>query len=97
MKYEGLLECKGKKAATLMNQFVRKIQSRQISEFKISLGYSKFRPRCGRNGSSGTGPTHLVYALYLKEAGRSLKSFVMLKENVCFPFPKNKRAGVKGS
>ena len=79
MKYEGLLECKGKKAATLMNQFVRKIQSRQISEFKISLGHSKVRPRCGRNGNFRTEPLLAGLSSVLNRGRQNSEFFCCVK------------------
>jgi hypothetical protein len=40
-----------------------------------------------------SGPTQLVYHLSSREAGRSLNSFAMLKENMFLLFPKNKCPG----
>ena len=57
-----------------MSKFVRKItktgryKCREIPEFKVSLGQSKFRFRHGQNGNS--------------KASRSLNSSAKLKANV---------------
>ena len=59
-----------------------------MSELRISLGQSKVRPRGGRYGNFRTG-SHSAYHLCLTEAGRSLASFAMFKENVGLLFPKN--------
>lgn len=53
----------------------QKTKGRQSPELKVSLRHSKSRPRCGID--------------CLTEAGRSLNSFAMVKENVCLLFPKN--------
>lgn len=58
---------------------------RQIPEFKgAHLGLSVLEMVTSRRG-----PTQLAYHLCLTEAGSSLNSFTMLKENVCLLCPKN--------
>jgi hypothetical protein len=55
MNYEGLHESKGAKATALRASLSERYKGRQIPEFKVNLGHSKVRPRCGRNGNFRTG------------------------------------------
>jgi hypothetical protein len=60
--YERLHKSQGTEVASYtMSQLVR-YKGRQIPEFKVSLGRSKSKPRCARNGNFRTGshPASLV-------------------------------------
>lgn len=66
--------------------FVYADKGGQIPEFRVSLGQSvRLGPGMVEMVISGQGPTKLANCLYLTEAGRSLNSFAMLKENWCLP------------
>lgn len=57
----------------------------QVPKFKVSLGESRLRPRCGQDGNLWT----RSHPAKFTEAGRSLNSLAMLKEYVCLLSPKN--------
>jgi hypothetical protein len=58
----------------------RKIQSRQIPKFKVSLGHSKVRPRCGRNVNFKTGsqPASL-FSVLNRDRKKTSKFFCNIK------------------
>lgn len=66
-----LQEIKGTEVATV-SQSVTKIQRQVYSWLQDSMGHSKSRKKCNRNGNFRTGPIQLAYSLCLIQAGRSL-------------------------
>jgi hypothetical protein len=73
--YEGLYKSKGTKAAILMSQLVRKIQSQIHSQ--VQGQPETVHPVMLEMKILGWGPIWLVYCLCLTKAEISLNSFVM--------------------
>jgi hypothetical protein len=66
-----------------------KSKDRQILEFKVNLGQSKFRFRHGLSGNPRTGPSLAKFSFFLlTKAVRSLNSFAMFKNMWFLAFSK---------
>ena len=69
---------------------------RQIPEFKVSLGHSESRPRCGRNGNFRTMSHTTSLLSVLIKGSQASEFFCNVKKNMCLLSPMNQKAGIVG-
>jgi hypothetical protein len=55
-------------------------KDRMISQFKVSLGHSRYWSRYGRNGTFRTASTQLAYHGSFTNTDRSVSSFEILRD-----------------